>query len=101
VAEDTGSKFDAEMLEGALSRFGGTDAERRVVARQARDLADTGKLNDDRGEPLTVGTVIEELSDAPEGGPADRWNWWLGSLTIAYGGYEPFGVWRLPEDDAE
>lgn len=94
-------EFDADALATALVRFGGSDAERRTVARQARDLADAGKLAADRGEPLTVATVLDELDDAPEGGPAERWNWWLGSLAIAYGGYERFGVRRIPEDDTE
>ena len=90
--------FDAEALVAELERFGGSDAERRVVARQARDLADSGKLERDRGSKLTVSTVVEELQDAPRGGPADRWNWWLGSLTLAYGGYEPFGVRQVPDE---
>jgi hypothetical protein len=99
VDDDATHEFDSDALAAELERFGGSDAERRVVARQARDLADSGKLAADRGEPLTVATVVEELSDAPRGGPAERWNWWLGSLTLAYGGYEPFGVRRVPGDD--
>lgn len=98
---DSTREFDADTLATALGRFGGTDAERRVVARQARDLADAGKLAADRGEPLTVETILDELADAPGGGPADRWNWWLGSLTIAYGGYGPFSVRRVPGDPGE
>jgi hypothetical protein len=98
VADDTDREFDSEALAAELERFGGTDAERRVVARQARDLADSGQLAADRGTPLTVATVVEELADAPRGGPADRWNWWLGALTLAYGGYEQFGVRRVPDE---
>jgi hypothetical protein len=26
---------------------------------------------------------------------AGRWNWWLGSLEVAYGGYEQFQVRRF------
>jgi hypothetical protein len=95
---DADGTFDTDALVAELERFGGSDAERRVVARQARDLADSGKLARDRGSKLTVATVVEELEDAPRGGPADRWNWLIGSLTLAYGGYEPFGVRRMPDD---
>ena len=84
--------MDPDALADALVRFGGTDAERRVVARQARDLADAGVLERDRGHALTVETVVAELAEAPSGGPADRWNWWVGALDVAYGGYEQFGV---------
>jgi hypothetical protein len=38
--------------------------------------------------------VVEHLADASEGGPADRWNWWLGSLEVAYGDYREFQVRR-------
>jgi hypothetical protein len=90
-------ELDTDALEAALAeRFDGTDAERRVVVRQARDLADDGRFEADRGHPLTVAVVIEELADAREGTPADRWNWWLGALDVAYGGYEPFQVRRYP-----
>ena len=96
--ETPGATLDVDALREALGRFGGSDAERRVVARQARDMADAGRLDADRGDPLTVETVLAELDDAPEGGPAERWNWWLGSLTVAYGGYEPFQVRRVDGD---
>lgn len=99
MVDDIDREFDSDALAAALERFGGSDAERRVVARQARDLADSGKLDEDRGTPLTVATVVEELEDAPHGGPVERWNWWLGALSLAYGGYEPFGVRRVPDDE--
>lgn len=86
--------MDVDALAAALERFGGTPAERRVVARQARDLADSGALERDRGHAPTVETLVADLADAPSGGPADRWNWWIGSLEVAYGGYEPFAVRR-------
>jgi hypothetical protein len=88
-----GSRLDG--LDAALEReFGGTPAERRVVVRQARDLADSGRFAADRGHPLSAETVVEELADAPDGTVPDRWNWWLGALEVAYGGYEPFQVRR-------
>jgi hypothetical protein len=90
--------LDPDALAAALERFGGSPAERRVVARQARDLADSGRTARDRGRALTVATVIEQLADAPDGGPAERWNWWLGALEAAYGGYEPFQVRRIPRE---
>ncbi|MFB6168576.1 MAG: hypothetical protein ABEJ43_06990 [Haloferacaceae archaeon] len=90
--------MDVDSLASALERFGGTAAERQVVARQARDLADAGALERDRGHPLTAETVVDELADAPSGGPADRWNWWVGALDVAYGGYARFGVRQYGED---
>lgn len=91
--------MDPDALADALSRFGGADAERRVVARQARDLADSGAVARDRGHPLTVETVVDELAEAPSGGPADRWNWWVGALDVAYGGYERFAVRRYGDEE--
>lgn len=90
--------MDADALRTRLERFGGSDAERRAVSRQARDLADDGRYERDAGRPLTVELVVAELADAPDDrgetgdGPADRWNWWLGSLELAYGGYAAFQV---------
>lgn len=72
--------------------FGGTPGQSRVVVRQAVDLADSGQYEADVGTTLTTELVIDELSDAPEGTPAERWNWWIGSLEVAYGDYERFGI---------
>lgn len=72
--------------------FGGTVAERRAVARSADDLAADGRLQADLGVELTPSVVVENLGDAPEGTPAERWNWWLGALEAAYGGYYEFRV---------
>lgn len=92
----TDRELDAEELANALARFGGTAEERRTVARQAADLAASGKHARDRSHPLTEAVVVEELGDAREGSPAERWNWWMGALEVAYGGYEPFQVRRYP-----
>mgnify|MGYP000288950267 CR=1 FL=1 len=89
--------MDAEELREELGRFGGTDAERRAVARQARDMADAGVFERDEGRTLTVETVLDELDDAPDGSPADRWNWWLGALEVSHGDYERFQVRRWAE----
>ncbi|MFB6130599.1 MAG: hypothetical protein ABEJ28_07245 [Salinigranum sp.] len=88
--------MDDDALESALAAaFDGSPAERRVVVRGARDLADSGKHLADRGRPLTVEEVTENLGDAPDGTSlAGRWNWWMGALDVAYGGYEPFQVRR-------
>ncbi|MFB6301911.1 MAG: hypothetical protein ABEH78_03500 [Haloferacaceae archaeon] len=88
--------LDRAALADALERFGGTPAERRVVARQARDLDDSGRVERDRGHSLTVEDVVANLADAPDGGPAERWNWWLGALEMAHGGYADFQVRRIP-----
>ncbi|WP_255151448.1 hypothetical protein [Halorarius halobius] len=89
--------MDSDDLRARLQRFGGTADERRAVARQARDLADEGRYERDAGRPLTAALVAAELADAPDGGPADRWNWWLGALELAYGGYAAFQVRRWRE----
>ncbi|MFB6123335.1 MAG: hypothetical protein ABEJ78_07735 [Haloferacaceae archaeon] len=92
--------MDAEQLDRELDRaFDGTAAQRRVVVRQARDLADTGKIASDRGRPLTAEMVVRELADAPaDASLPERWNWWMGALDVAYGGYEPFQVRRYPSE---
>jgi hypothetical protein len=91
---DTDATLDPEDLDAALAEtFDSTAAERRVVVRQARDLADSGKVTRDRGTPLTVAEVLDNLADAPAGDSlASRWNWWLGALEVAYGGYAEFQV---------
>lgn len=87
--------MDADELDRALAEaFEGSERERRVVVRQAVDLADSGKSTRDRGVTLTVREIVENLADAPDGRVASRWNWWLGALDVAYGGYEPFQVRR-------
>jgi hypothetical protein len=92
--------MDSQRLETALkSAFGGTEPERRAIARAARDLADSGRPSRDRGHGLTVPGVINHLGDAPDDASVvDRWNWWLGALDVAYGGYDEFTV-RFVEGD--
>ena len=94
--------MDRQRLERALAdEFGGTDAQRRAVARAASDLADSGKPSRDRGHGLTAPAVVRHLSDAPDGSSlVDRWNWWMGALEAAYGGYDYFTV-RFVADDEE
>ena len=93
--------FTAEELVEALeAAFEDEPAENRVVARQARDLADAGIVADDRGAPLTVEEIVRNLKDAPdESSVADRWNWWLGALETAYGGYREFEVRAIPSEE--
>jgi len=78
--------------------FGGTVAERRAVARTAGDLSDAGRVADDLGVALTPTVVVENLGDAPEGTSAERWNWWMGALAAAYGGYYEFRVTAWAEE---
>ncbi|AGB15188.1 hypothetical protein Halru_0555 [Halovivax ruber XH-70] len=87
--------LDPGRLEVRLrAAYGGTVGESRVVVRQAVDLAASGQYAADVGAPLSNEVVLDELADAPDGTPADRWNWWIGSLEVAYGGYGQFGVRR-------
>jgi hypothetical protein len=92
--------IDRERLDRALERaFDGGTGERRAVVRAAGDLADSGRLADDRGTALTVETVVRELADAPDDASvSERWNWWVGALAVAYGdAYAQFGVRRYEE----
>jgi hypothetical protein len=90
---------DREVLMLSLRQaFGGTVAERRAVARTAGDLADDGRVAEDLGVEVTPTVVVENLGDAPEGTPAERWNWWMGALEAAYGGYYEFRVTAWERD---
>ena len=86
--------MDSKELDSALAEaFEGTESARRVVARQARDLADSGKIQAELGFELTPEQVVSNLQDAPEDhGLIERWNWWLGSLELSHGGYNRFRV---------
>ncbi|MWG34942.1 hypothetical protein GQS65_10665 [Halomarina oriensis] len=72
--------------------FDTTDAELRVVARQARDLAETERYVADTGHTLTPALVVDHLRDAPDERLPSKWNWWLGSLELAFGDYVEFRV---------
>jgi len=75
--------------------FDGNAGTRRVVARQARDLADSGQFEDHMNRELTAAVVVENLRDAPESlALPEKWNWWMGALELAYGGYDRFRVLR-------
>jgi hypothetical protein len=87
--------IEPSSLKSRLQReFGGSSDECRVVVRQAVDLADSEQYEGDVGTAVTNDVVVEELADAPHGTPAERWNWWMGSLEVAYGGYGRFGIQR-------
>lgn len=79
--------------------FEGTPAERRAVARAAGDLADSGQYREDEGRDLKPEEILEHLADAPEDGTAARWNWWMGALDAAYGGYRRFRVEAWAADE--
>jgi hypothetical protein len=93
--------LDRADLERRLREaFGGEPGERLVVARAAADLSDSKQYLDDSGIELTPEFVIAELEDAPWGPPSERWNWWMGVLEVAYGGYDQFTVrqWEVVEE---
>jgi hypothetical protein len=83
--------FDDAALLAGLETFGG-DTE---FARHARDLADSGRYAEDADVELTAEHVVVQLADAPDGGPVERWNWWIGSLDLAFGGYAEFRIRRF------
>jgi hypothetical protein len=89
---DRTAELDVVALRAGLETFGGDEAERRAVARHARDLFDSGRYTDDTGIDLTAERIVVQLADAPDGTPATRWNWWIGSLEFAYGGYAEFQI---------
>lgn len=110
--------MDHDSLSRRLDEmFDAEPGERRAVVRQALDLADAGRWAETHdGEPLTAARVVDELKQAPSDshrssdearersvkspasgeGLADRWNWWIGALELAHGGFERFAVrsWR-------
>ena len=88
--------MNRELLEARLAQaVGATEAERRVVARQAVDLHDSGRYAEVRGRELAVDDVVSNLREAPDDlGLVERWNWWVGALELAHGGFEPFRVRR-------
>ncbi len=90
------ARVNRELLTVRLERqFGGSPEERRVVVRQAGDLHDSGRYVETHGEELTVGTVIDNLAEAPDdNGLVDRWNWWIGALDLAHTSYDRFRVRR-------
>ncbi len=91
--------MDRELLMDRLdAEFGGTPAERRVVARMAGDLADAEAIDADLDFQLTPEAVIDHLGDAPGGSPAERWNWWMGALEASHGGYRRFRVTAWQQD---
>lgn len=84
--------MDRDRLAAAFDVFDPTPGEQRVVVRQAIDLADSGQFEADTDTELTLDLIVDNLEDAPDERLAERWNWWMGSLTAAYGGYERFQV---------
>jgi len=83
-----------QLVEKLTSEFDAEQGSARTVARQAGDLADSGRLAGDAGYDLTDGIVLDNLGDAPHGYTlVERWNWWVGSLELAYGdAYRRFRV---------
>jgi len=83
----------AQLERDLVDTFEGSEAASRVVARQAQDLADAGKIEAELGFELTADAVVSNLADAPdEYDLIERWNWWLDSLELSHGGYNRFRV---------
>ncbi|GAD53497.1 hypotheical protein [Halarchaeum acidiphilum MH1-52-1] len=95
--EAGGVTATVEAFESALAAFPGSEAERAAVARLAADLAVSGRYEADTGRELTPAEVVEHLDDAPDERVVSRWNWWVGSLDLAHGGYAEFVVRRWRE----
>lgn len=88
------SNVDRAVLEQELGdAFGGSENARRIVARQARDLSDSGQIERDLEFELTVEEIVSNLADAPDDySLVERWNWWISSLELSHGGYTRFRV---------
>jgi hypothetical protein len=81
------------LVEQLDAEFGGSERAQRAVSRQARDLADSGRIEADLDYELTVDAVISNLQDAPDDHSlVERWNWWIGSLDLSHGDYQRFSV---------
>ena len=87
----------ARLEAGLRETFDPSPGALRVVVRQAMDLAESGQYGADTGTEMTVAELLEHLGDAPDEPLVDRWNWWMGSLEVAYGGYADFEVRRWEE----
>jgi hypothetical protein len=85
---------EREQLVAKLENsFDGSDRAVRAVSRQAQDLADSGRIEDDLGYELTAQRVVSNLEDAPDDHSlVERWNWWVGSLDLSHGEYRRFRV---------
>ena len=88
--------MNRELLEIRLAKvFDGDSDELRVVVRGAGDLHDSGRYVETHGRELSVDRVISNLAEAPDDyGLVERWNWWIGALELAHGGYERFSIRR-------
>ena len=86
--------MDRQALDEALAeRYDADEQIRRIVGRQAQDLADSCRIAEDLGYPLAVEDVLANLDDAPDDHSlVERWNWWLGALDLSHGGYERFRI---------
>lgn len=83
------------LADRLVEAFDADPETARAVARAAGDLRDDGRYRDDVGSALEPTVIVSELRDAPGGSDlAERWNWWIGSLDVAFGGYGQFFVRR-------
>lgn len=86
--------MNRELLEVRLEKvFDPPPDECRVVVRQAGDLHDSEVYAETHDHELGVDVVIGNLSDAPDDlSLVDRWNWWIGALDVAHGGFDEFRI---------
>ena len=86
-----------ELVQKLETEFDGNERALRAVSRQARDLVDWGRIEEDTGYEPTPDDVVAHLRDAPDSRTlVERWNWWVGSLELAYS--EEYRQFRVRPD---
>jgi len=86
----------AKLERRLADRYDASSEARRVVVRQAGDLADSGQYAATHSAELTAEIVLDNLTDAPEEMDlVERWNWWIGALNIAREDYDRFRIRRF------
>lgn len=92
---------EAQLRDRLARTFAGSRDECHIVTRQIIDLQHAGRYRESHSRELTVDHIIDELQEAPDGSLVERWNWWIGALELAHGGFRQFRVDRWEARNAE
>jgi hypothetical protein len=84
--------MEEDHLRSVLKKeFSPTDTDLERVTREAIELYQSGKFEEDSGNELTVELIKNKLKEADRPIRAG-WNWWRGALDYIHNGYERFQV---------